>query len=66
MIPETHREFNSALWERNRMERAERMEIKSAMQLVNEGQIERYAKPGSWRVFQKNGHAIFENLTPTA
>lgn len=44
------------------MERAERMEIKAAMQLVNEKRIERYAKPGKWFVFLQDGRAVLERL----
>ena len=62
MTPATHREFDNPRWETNRMERAERMEIREAMRLVDEGRIESYSKPGRWRVFLQNGRAFLETF----
>lgn len=66
MTPFLHRIFDNPRWERNRMERAERIEIAEAKRLVNEGRVERIAKPGKWRVFLQNGRAVLEDLTPDA
>ena len=43
--------FNNALWQKSRLDRAERMDIASARRLVGAGHIERVSKPGKWRVF---------------
>jgi hypothetical protein len=45
------REFDSPIWEKSRLERAERMDIDAARRLVVAGRVERVAKPGRWRVY---------------
>lgn len=50
-------EFNHPLWQKSRLDRAERMDINAARRLVSAGYVERVSSPGKWRVF-KDGDTV--------
>ena len=54
------REFSDRLWQKSRLDRAERMDIDAARKLVSAGHIERVSKPGKWRVFMDGETVVTE------
>ncbi len=54
------REFNHHLWQKSRLDRAERMDIDAARRLVSAGFVERISKPGKWRVFMDGDTVVTE------
>lgn len=51
------REFDNHLWQKSRLDRAQRMDIDAARRLVSAGHVERVSSPGKWRVF-KDGDTV--------
>lgn len=54
------REFSDRLWQKSRLDRAERMDIDAARKLVSAGFVERVSKPGKWRVFMNGDTVVTE------
>lgn len=54
------REFSDDLWQKSRLDRAERMDIDAARRLVSAGHVERVSKPGKWRVFMDGDTVVTE------
>ena len=54
------REFSDHLWQKSRLDRAERMDIDAARRLVSAGHVERVSKPGWWRVFMDGDTVVTE------
>jgi len=62
MTPFLHRIFDNPRWERNRMERAERIEIAEAKREAISATREGFSitKPGRWKVTKQNGLAVLQ------
>lgn len=53
-------DFNHHLWQKSRLDRAQRMDIDAARRLVSAGHVERVAVPGKWRVFKEGDTVVTE------
>ena len=53
-------EFSEHLWQKSRLDRAQRMDILAARRLVSAGHVERVSKPGKWRVFMDDETVVTE------